>query len=572
MPTPISKPVLILGGGINGAALARELILNRVPVTLVDAADLASGATAYSSRLIHGGLRYLEYGEFDLVRESLAERRRLLALAPQFVRPLRLFIPVERRWGGLMASALPFLFRAKRKAASPRARGLWLVRLGLGLYDRYAGDKDLPRPTVARVGGESLPPVNTHAFRWLCSYYDAQVSFPERLVVALLADAKRLAAEYEIPFDVFTYAQARLSGDCVSLYATVEQGTTDEPAIAQIEPAAIVNATGAWVDRTLARLEVPSPRLIGGTKGSHFVTSHAELRRMLGGSGIYAEAKDGRPFFILPLGEATLVGTTDLPFDESPERAVATEQEIAYLLEGVNHVFPTVKLTRHEIDFHYSGVRPLPFVGAATPASVTRRHAVEEHADCAVPTFSIIGGKLTTCRSLAEEAAAVVLARLGQKATGSSRNRLLPGAESYPASESELKIEQEKLASETGLTAVQVEAVWRLVGTKAGDMLRDASGEPFSPADRASVADTDLPRGFVRRVIRDEWAHRLDDLVERRLMLLYDRRLSVAALRELANLLIEAGRSAEGEVQRQVQGCVGRLAEHYGKRVCGAEK
>src|SRR5271154_1893735 len=145
MTTTTIQPVLILGAGINGAALARELALNGVGVVVVDTRDIASGATAYSSRLIHGGLRYLEYGDFSLVRESLGERTRLLKLAPQFVRPLRLFIPVRNRFGGLLSAARRFL-GLKDRPHPDRVlhRGLWTVRFGLWLYDHYARDPTLP--------------------------------------------------------------------------------------------------------------------------------------------------------------------------------------------------------------------------------------------------------------------------------------------------------------------------------------------------------------------------------------------------------------------------------------------
>ncbi len=201
--------VLILGAGINGAALARELVLNGVGVTLVDTADLAFGATAYSSRLIHGGLRYLEYGEFDLVRESLAERGRLLRLAPHLVRPLRLHVPVERRLGGLRMSASRFLLgqHAPQSWQRPTPRGMWLVRTGLWLYDRYARDPSLPRHSVHRVG-EGGVPVDPAKYRWLCAYSDAQVVYPERLVVAFLEDARALAAGSGTTFQFFNYHEA----------------------------------------------------------------------------------------------------------------------------------------------------------------------------------------------------------------------------------------------------------------------------------------------------------------------------------------------------------------------------
>src|SRR3954468_11558156 len=154
-----TRPVLVLGGGINGAAVARELILNGVPVWLLDTADLAFGATAYSSRLIHGGLRYLEFGEFSLVKESLDKRARLLKLAPHLVKPLRLFIPVRNSWGGLAQSASKFL-GLPLKSKQTVHRGLRVVQAGLWLYDRYARDRSLPRRSLHRPGESGVPAVS----------------------------------------------------------------------------------------------------------------------------------------------------------------------------------------------------------------------------------------------------------------------------------------------------------------------------------------------------------------------------------------------------------------------------
>ncbi len=181
MPRP---PVLILGAGINGAALARELVLNGAPVVLVDTDDLTSGATSASSRLIHGGLRYLEYGEFDLVRESVEERTRLLRLAPHLVRPLELFIPVRTRFGGLTSAVRRLM--GKQSHDPPASRGLWLVRTGLRWYDTYARDPVLPRHKIYRADDPQALAVDSSCYRWQCSYFDAQVPFPERMVVALI--------------------------------------------------------------------------------------------------------------------------------------------------------------------------------------------------------------------------------------------------------------------------------------------------------------------------------------------------------------------------------------------------
>jgi glycerol-3-phosphate dehydrogenase len=557
--------VLILGAGINGAAIARELALNGVGSVIVDLHDIASGATAYSSRLIHGGLRYLEYGEFDLVRESLEERTRWLRLAPQFVRPLRLFIPIRNRRGGLLAGARKFLGLKPRRGAAARVkhRGLWSIRVGLWLYDVYAHDPTLPRRRLYKSRSPQVVPVDSTKYRWMYSFSDAQIVYPERFTLALLEDARRISAENKLPLDVYTYHRATLEGDTVTVTPVDDRGAN--PAL-EFKPAAIVNATGAWVDRTLAALHVPSKPLMGGTKGSHFITHHESLHNRLKGRAIYVEAADGRPVFVLPFGDATLVGTTDLPFTEDPVTAVATPEELHYLVDAVNDLFPDLRLTTGDISLHYSGVRPLPAAGPSTPAAVTRRHWLETNEDCAVPLYSVIGGKLTTCRSLAEESAGTILARLGLEQKDNSRDRFLPGGESYPSRSSDLAAEWGQIAARFTLDRQAVEAIWSLVGTRTESILSETENQPGG-FDAIPLQGTSLPRSFVRWIIANEWAITLEDLIERRLMLLYHPNLTRSCLEELARLLVEAGRLPAARIDAEVDRTIRRLEMHFGKRI-----
>ncbi len=328
------------------------------------------------------------------------------------------------------------------------------------------------------------------------------------------------------------------------------------------EPAAVINATGAWVDGTLAQLGVPSQRLIGGTKGSHFLTNHQGLRERLAGRGVYAEAADGRPVFILPLGEQALVGTTDVPFEGDPREARASEEELEYLLSAVNQVFPDLRLSPDDIDWHYAGVRPLPYVDRRVPASITRRHWLHEHADAALPTYSVIGGKLTTCRSLAETAAATVLHRLGWPVKPVSTSRPLPGGDAYPGDAAAVVAQQQDLADQLQMPASQVAAVWQLCGNRAGEILSQ-----LSDRSEACLDATHLPLAFVRYVIEHEWVQTLADLVQRRLMLLYHPRLTRRCLEQLAELLTAAGKLDPQRASHDVQAFAQRLHDHHGKAV-----
>ena len=558
----MNPTVLILGAGINGVAIARELLLNGVSVWIVEQTDICYGATAYSSRLVHGGLRYLEFGEFDLVRESLAERTRLLQLAPQFVRPLQLFIPVRNRASGWLSSVARFL-RMPLASHAPE-RGLWLVRAGLWFYDRYARDKTLSHHRVLSVGKHGSPPVNADDYRWLCAYYDAQITFPERFVQAMLHDCQQLAVEQGLEFRVFTRHTARLAGRIAKISAVEQPSDNDGESIAStpehvLPPATVINATGAWVDDTLEKLPIAAERLMGGTKGSHLFTFHGPLKTALSAGGIYTEASDGRPVFLLPLAGGVLIGTTDLPFTGNPADAVANEIEITYLLACVKQVFPQIDLKTEHIAWHYSGVRPLPFVDAQSTAAITRRHGLKEHPEAPLPVFSVIGGKLTTCRSLAEETASAVLKKLELPVLCNSQNRTIPGSSNCPHNDASQTEAIRIFAKQYEVTFEQGRGLWNLWGSLAPEVARYCTG-----TSSVSLSGTHLPRGAARYCIEHEWATTLDDLVERRLMLLYVPGLSRETLYDLADELVSAGLLTNDRRKQAIESTCNRLALHFG--------
>jgi len=594
------RPALILGAGVNGAALARELLLSGVPVVIVEKFDVAYGATSKSSRLIHGGVRYLEYGDLKLVRESLEERTRLLQLAPHLVRPLRMAIPVRTRFRGFAAAAARFLGCGRRRGlrwlsrlTNSRGRGLWVVRFGLWLYDRLSRDAQFPGHAVRRVDRSDQPRVDADQYRWLCEYTDGQMLFPERFVIELLEDARRIAAERGLTFELHTYTDVVLSstGTARIVNRPVEAGTditgrdgaaassareTDQKEFA---PAAIVNATGAWGDFTLKQLGVEAPRLFGGTKGSHLITYHAGLRESIGDSGIYAEADDGRLVFVLPYREGVLVGTTDERFEQPPEQAVATAEEIDYLLELVNELVPSVGLTKNDVSSHYSGVRPLPFAPAGKTPAISRDHEVRSHPSAAVPTFTLIGGKLTTARAFGEQAAQSVLESLGLSVHENSRGRQLPGGVDFPASADDVQRRIDGIAAEFSLPVQSVHAMWELFGTRTAEVLQEAGDLEQSHRMRPDshgmrpvglgdmLSGTSYPVAVVRWVIAREWVQEPGDLVERRLMLADRPDLSRATLRHLAELLAEAGLLPSRDVPHAVDAVVQHLQTQYGKRV-----
>ena len=593
------SPVLILGAGINGCAIARELTLSGVPVVVVDRADVSFGTTAYSSRLIHGGLRYLEHGEFDLVREALEERTRLLKYAPHLVEPLRLFIPVGHRLGGIWRGARGFFNIKWGSSLSPsRPRGLWAIRTGLWLYDRFSRGSSLPKRSVHRLTDDNAPKINSKFFRWIASYWDAQVKYPERLCIAMLKDARSLANEQKVDFRFLPYHVARLTDGQVEVIPSKTISSSEDPSEPSTEinstvtftPSAIINATGVWVDETLSALKISSKRLMGGTKGSHFITRSKRLIEAMRGSSIYAEADDGRPVFILTFGkDAVLVGTTDERYQGDPKDAVATKEELGYLVNLVNKVFPSVDLQNDDVESHCCGVRPLPYRPEGSTAAITRRHWMEENTESSVPLWSVIGGKLTTCRSLAEEAAHVVLDRLGLNQKINSRQRFYPGGslkeldksaitsrpavqttdlaqtdgfDNYNEYQQAENLAIEQLAAQSPFSEPQVAAMWNICGAETAQYIAEIGDVKLTSLD-ASL----LTCEFIRLLIREEWVTTLGDLVERRTMLLYHDRLSRRCLEQLADEMIHADKLSLSEKTAEIERVIKRLNLHFGKQI-----
>ncbi|HUE13464.1 MAG TPA: glycerol-3-phosphate dehydrogenase/oxidase [Planctomycetaceae bacterium] len=560
--------VLILGAGINGCSLARELVLNGVGAWVVDAHDVACGATSRSSRLIHGGLRYLEYGDLHLVRESLAERATLRKLAPQFVEPLRLYIPIARRSGGLLQSAGRFLGLARSKALTwltrplmrPSERGLWTVEMGLWLYDRFAADPSTPRHSVHSLAEAGVPRVDRARYRWLCGYSDAQMRFPERYCVALLEDTRQIAHDTNVEFRLFTYSQAEFTDGSPRVRTGAGQ-------VLSCAPPLVINATGAWGDLTLGRLHVPAPRLFGGTKGSHFITHQRALKEAIGSAGVYAEAADGRLIFVLPFGDAVLVGTTDERFDEPPDRAVASDADVTYLVSTVNQLFPEVRLSRGDVTLTYSGVRPLPYAAAGSEGSISRDHSVEVSAWQGIPVLTLVGGKLTTSRAFGEMVADEVLHRLSIVRSATTVARYVPGGKCVPPNRADLEKRWEELAAQFGLTVAQIRAMWALCGNRVAEILESERTADPELARGQNVSGSLLPRSFVRWVIQHEWVERIEDLVERRLMLIYEPGLSRQTIGELAELLIEAERLDPASREAAVNAAASRCEALYGRRL-----
>jgi glycerol-3-phosphate dehydrogenase len=376
--------VVIIGGGINGAGIARDAAMRGLKVLLIDKGGLGAATTSASTRLIHGGLRYLEHFEFGLVRESLREREILLKIAPHLVKPLAITIPIYKQ----------------------SKRGRLTIRAGMILYDLLSWGKSLPNHQILSRAEtlERWPGLNPEGLVGSALYYDAQVEFPERLVVENALLAREFGAE------VLTHTRVTklaVENGRVSGVEFVGEDGRKEFAEARV----VINAAGPWIDRVLDQAPVESPKLIGGTKGSHIVVAPF---RGAPENAIYVEARsDGRPIFIIPWNKLYLIGTTDVRFEGDPDEVRCEPWEIDYLLAETNLALPGAHLTRDSILDTYSGVRPLPVTGDKDEQSITRRHFIREHPR--LPNLlSIVGGKLTTYRSLAEECVDLIFRKLGR--------------------------------------------------------------------------------------------------------------------------------------------------------------
>ncbi|MGD8195646.1 glycerol-3-phosphate dehydrogenase/oxidase [Herbiconiux sp. P18] len=415
--------VLIVGGGINGIGTFRDLALQGVDVVLVERGDYASGASAASSHMIHGGVRYLENGEFRLVRESVQERNRLLRLAPHYVKPLPTTIPIFSTFSGILSAPLRFLTHKQGKA---KERGALLIKVGLMGYDSFSRDGgNVPRHKfVGRKKSLAKLPKLRSDVKYTATYYDAAVENPERLALDLVQDALATGSKARTA----NYLEAVGSnGDAVVLRDLVS-GETFE-----VSADVVVNTSGPWTDLTNAAFG-EATTWMGGTKGSHIVLDNRELYEACAGGEVFFENNDGRIVLIYPLNGRVLVGTTDLEADIN-EPSVCTEEEVDYFFKLVKHVFPTITVDRPQIVYRYSGIRPLPGHGDTAPGFVSRDYRIEQTAfggSSRVKQLSLVGGKWTTFRALSEHLANDTLALLGRTRTVSTVDLAIGGGAGFP--------------------------------------------------------------------------------------------------------------------------------------------
>lgn len=512
--------VLVIGGGINGIATFRELALQGVDVALVERADYVSGASAASSHMVHGGIRYLENGEFRLVREAVQERNRLVRNAPHYVKPLLTTIPIFSTFSGVLTAPLRLLVTHGR--GKPRERGALLIKIGLLLYDTFSrGGGRVPRHRF-RARDRSLrelPRLNP-SLKYTASYFDASMHSPERLALDVLSDGLAAGGERA---RAANYLAAAGAGDAG---VRLRDETTGE----EFDFAArvIINASGPWTDLTNADLGRPTA-FMGGTKGSHIVLDHPELLAATGGREIFFEHSDGRIVLIYPLKDRVLVGTTDIDADpREPSRC--TDEEVDYFFELIRHVFTTVAVERSQIVYTFSGIRPLPRHDDTAPGFVSRDYRIEHGWAGRVRTLSLVGGKWTTFRALGEHLADEALALLGVARVGDTRTTPIGGGAGFPTDRSSRRIWLARHGG--GHDPELVERMLDRYGTNAAELLAALPDHPTELALLPGVLAEELAWLAEREAV----VH-LDDLLLRRSSLAFVGGLSREALAEAAEAI-----------------------------------
>ena len=538
--------VIVIGAGINGAGVARDAAMRGLRVLLLDKGDISSGTTQWATRLIHGGLRYLEHYEFALVRESLRDREALLHIAPHLVRPLGFLVPIYDR----------------------NSNGPLIIRLGMNLYDTLSYDKSMARHKMLgrKKVEEREPGLNPEGLKAAAFYYDAQVEYAERVAVENAISARDHGAT------IVTYANVEHliieNNDVKGVgFTDVFTGESHE-----VRAPVTVNVAGPWVDEVLEELQKPGTdknvgRFMGGTKGSHLIVD--AFPGAPKGEALYVEArKDGRPYFIVPWNGRYLIGTTDLRYEENLDYVKASEEEIQYLLDETNYVIPEARLSREDVLFTYSGVRPLPYNPEGETGGVTRSHVVFDHAtggsaaggkvksqSAELPQvgglLSIIGGKLTTYLNLSRQTTDAVFKKLDRKGPKStSRKTPLPGSET-----SDFAAFAEGFRAASPMPEVLRDRLLKIYGVRAAEVLKIGEEDPdlLTPLSPIDSVETALIGAEVIWAFREEMAQTLSDVLLRRTMAGYGPRVALDVAEPAAQVAVEHLGWDEERAEREVR-------------------
>jgi glycerol-3-phosphate dehydrogenase len=516
--------VVVIGGGMAGAGAARDLALRGVSVALVEKGDFASATTARSSKLIHGGLRYLELFDFGLVRESLRERERLGRLAPHLVRPLPFLVPIYRT----------------------SSRSVIKVRIGLTLYDWLTPGQNRERYRVLKaVDALSLEPgIQPEDLRGAGYYFDDLLLYPERLCLENVLSACRHGAR------AFNYAQVEeVRRDAAGKPNGVRVRDLLTGNVATLGARIIVNATGPWVDelRALARVSDRGSRILRRTKGIHCMLPRLTDR------AIYQSTRDDRMIFVIPWREFSLVGTTDTDCvggGGDLDRLHATRDEVDYLLGEVRQAVPDPRVTAREVLYTYAGVRPLSFEEGKRESDVSRAHKIVEEAGGSL--LSITGTKLTCFRSLAEELGDRVTRALGRPAPARTAQLTLDGVdEEARRVEAHTWLNVSDDVASSGLERATLESLVTLYGRNYRRVM-ELAGKVPGGAERLCPSNPDVA-AQLSYAVSDELTVSLQDVLLRRTGIgtshCQGQDCAESIARRLATLLGWSGRRLDAELE-----------------------
>jgi glycerol-3-phosphate dehydrogenase len=538
--------VLIVGGGINGIGLLNELALQGIDVLLVDKSDFCAGTSAAMTRIIHGGLRYLENAEIRLVRESLRERNRLLKNAPHYVKPLATTIPIFSWTAGIV----PAIRNLLGWPAKPGNRGALLIKTGLMWYDFLAGrESRLPRHRFRfrRAALELRPALNPEAI-CTATYYDAKITYPERLCLELVQDAEAACGGAR----ALNYVRLQSAAGGAVILRDEVSGETCE-----VRPRIVVNATGPWIDFTNRGLGRESG-FIGGTKGSHVVLDHPELVEATGDEMIYFVNRDGRICIFYAVDGKIVAGATDIP-EEDPE-AVCGEAEVDYILEAMRMAFPSIQVDRSHVVFRFCGVRPLPRSDALTPGQISRDHSYPVLAPgngIDFPIYSLVGGKWTTFRALAEQVSNEILRVLGRKRIRDSADVPIGGGKGYP-----------RMPEGTGLPQERLARLLKRYGTGADRVAAYLEAGPDAPL----AGHAGYSRREIEFMARYERVVHLDDLILRRTLMGLLGEVNGTLLEELAGIVAPVLGWSEQEAAAEVERTIQLLEKAHGVTAAARSK
>ncbi len=538
--------VLIIGAGINGCGTFRDLCLQGIDCLLVDRVDVCSGASAAPSRLIHGGIKYLETSEFRLVRESAMERNRLLRNAPHYVKALEVVFPAKSWFGGLQDAVLGYLgFKARIKE-----RGALLIEIGLRIYDFYNRKvKALPDHRFFGKSAlrENFPAVTQDAVA-AGLYYEGRVTHAERLGLELVLDG--LAAHPQSALRTYTEVEGKPQQGTFTLKDLVTGETH------KVTADVVINAGGAWIDKVNDSLGITSSYM-GGSRGAHLIVKHEGLLRATQGRMMYFGCKDGRFNLLYPFFGNVLLGSTDLA-QQDPDLAHCSAEEADYLLSVVSEIFPEIKLTRDDVILTYSGVRPLPRANGKDIGDVSRDHSIGRDVlpQTGIPVLSLIGGKWTTFRAFSEQSCDAVLTLLGKPRSVSTVDLPIGGGRDYPRDENSRN------------------AMVSKIGTRGGELL-DRYGTRALAVQEFAATTQDRPvsslpgysTGEITYICAHENVRHLADLLLRRTAITMEGLLTPEAIHETAEIAADVLGWDKARTKAEIEHAQAELARRSVKNV-----